>query len=221
MASANSFFACATALRSVSRSSIDAPRTLAGTCIPLKPSGCAAQEVCAQWCAAVPSGRAATSSSASGTTALTSPMSEEAVAPCPGPKGITSVASPDCATPTSFCTAFAKVWSLSSKRGAPTRSSSFCITLPTTELLTGSGSARPQGELVLVAREPGEPHVAVLEGRGKDHEGLACQDPLGRRAEDLEGARQLLIGAGAIRRHRRCDGRRAQEVVAAAVPRSV
>src|SRR5215470_10649918 len=76
-----SSLAAATAAGSVRRSTVDAPSTFAATIIPLKPSGCAAQVVCAQWWAVVPSGRAATFSSDNGTTALTSPMSEDAVPP--------------------------------------------------------------------------------------------------------------------------------------------
>src|ERR1700754_5081559 len=64
---------------SASTSSVLAASTLAATPMPLKPSGCAAHVVCAQWWAAVPSGRVAMLSSASGTAALTSPMSDDAV----------------------------------------------------------------------------------------------------------------------------------------------
>ena len=56
---------------------------------------------------------------------------------------------PDCGTPTSFCIALASAWSFSSNLGGPTRSSSFCITLPSTELLTGS---RTEASVVTLAR---------------------------------------------------------------------
>src|SRR5260370_41301426 len=78
---ANSALAAATVAPSASRSTIEPASDFSAVSIPFNPTGCAAQLVCAQWCAAVPIGRVATYSSARGAEALTSPMSEDAVLP--------------------------------------------------------------------------------------------------------------------------------------------
>ena len=85
----------------------------------------------------------------------------------------------------------------------------------------GQRQPGPVGDLVLVVGVPGQDDIGVLESAGHDHEGLADQDLLGGRSEDLDGAGQLLRDARLVRGDSGGDSGGSEQVVPAAVPRRI
>jgi hypothetical protein len=72
-------------------------------------------------------------------------------------------------------------------------------------------------DLVQVVRMPGQDHVRVLERAGAQHEGLARQDLLGRRAEDLNRSREPSVDTAPVGGDGRRDRRGAEQIVPAPV----